>query len=132
MANIRAKHNTTPPTVANDQWADLQVDASGRLIVSSVSGGSNEATIELLEDGDTTGAGKAWTGGNGIFFVNGTWDGATAALEWSADNSTWIGFGSTYALTTDGGVAFALPSGYVRAAISSAGTTSLSAYAKKV
>lgn len=31
---MRAKHNTTPPTVADDQWSDLQVDTSGSLIVT--------------------------------------------------------------------------------------------------
>jgi len=31
MSNIRAKYNATPPTVADTQWTDLQVDSQGRL-----------------------------------------------------------------------------------------------------
>lgn len=31
MSNIRAKYNATPPTVADTQWTDLQVDATGKL-----------------------------------------------------------------------------------------------------
>jgi len=31
MSNIRAKYNATPPTVADTQWTDLQVDENGNL-----------------------------------------------------------------------------------------------------
>ena len=131
MANIRAKHNDTLPTVANEQWSDLQVDSSGRLLVSD--GPSNDpGTIEALDGASATGSGVVWPGGDGALFVSGTWDGAIAALEWSPDNVTWYALGSGSTLTADGGLLFSLPSGYVRVAITNAGTTSLDAIVRVV
>lgn len=78
MANVKAKYNSTPPTVADQQWADLQVDSSGNLKVvggtgsSSTTvqgtaaddaafvgnpvliGGEYEATPNTVEDGDVS------------------------------------------------------------------------------
>lgn len=35
MTTIRGKYNATPPTVADGQWTDLQLDANGSLKVSA-------------------------------------------------------------------------------------------------
>ncbi len=94
-------------------------------------GGAFDA-IALLDEADETGDGVAWQGGSGVFFVNGTWDSATVSLEWSDDGTTWWALGSDHALTADGLVHFMLPAGEIRAAIASAGTTSLDAIAKHV
>lgn len=91
--------------------------------------GTYEAIL-LLDDGDATGEGAAWPGDWGVFFVNGTWGGATVSLEWSDDGTTWWALGADYALTADGLVHFMLPAGQIRAAVASAGTTAITALAK--
>lgn len=132
MANIRAKHNSTPPTVANEQWTDIQVDANGRLLVSS-GPAADPGALTLLTAAAVTGAGVAWLGGEGAFFASGTWDTATVTLEWSPNNSTWYSLGSSFALSADGFKNFAVPSGFIRLALTSpGGTTSINATARYV
>jgi hypothetical protein len=103
------------------------VEALPVIVVSGV----HDALV-LLDDADETGDGAAWPGGGGVLFVNGTWGGATVSLQWSDDGTTWWGLGSDHALTADGLVHFMLPAGEIRAAVASAGTTTLTAVAKHV
>lgn len=44
MSSIRGKYNSTPPTVADGQWTDLQLDASGNLRVTDGGGSTAIAT----------------------------------------------------------------------------------------
>ena len=95
-----------------------------------VIGGSSDPAIEALDETDTTGDGVEWPGGPGVSIVNGTWDSATASLEWSEDDNVWWSPG--YSLTADGLIAFTLPAGFLRIAIGSAGgSTELSAIIKR-
>lgn len=126
MANIRTKYNSTPPILQDGQWTDIQVDENGRLLVSN-GPSSDPGPIEALDGASATGASIAWPGGDGILIVNGTWDSASATLEYSVDDSVWYSLGADYSLSADGLVPFSLPSGYVRVAIANAGTTSLDA-----
>ena len=132
MANIRAKHNDTLPVIGDQQWSDLQVDGSGRLVVTT--GPANDpGALTLLTTAAVTGAGVAWLGGNGAFFASGTWDTATVTLEWSPNNSTWYSLGSAFALSANGFKNFSAPSGFIRLALTSpGGTTSVSATARYV
>ena len=95
--------------------------------------GQKESVISLLVEDDDDGAAVDWYGGDGLFAVNGTWDGATASLEWRANSlADWIVLGDSVALEADGGVVFTLPNGQLRCAVADAGTTSLTAFAKRV
>lgn len=88
--------------------------------------------VTLLTDADTTSDAAEWAGGDCQFTAWGTWDGATAQLQWSPDDgSTWIDVDGA-GLTENGGVIVSLPAGSVRAAISDAGTTSLNADLRRV
>lgn len=53
MSNIRAKYNSTPPTVADEQWADLQVDATGNLKVATDSSTVIGAVDDAAESDET-------------------------------------------------------------------------------
>ena len=90
-----------------------------------------DEALTLLAAAGATGSSVQWPGGGGLFSVQGTWGGATASLEYSLDGSVWIGAGTEAELTADGGVRFELPTCSIRCAISDAGTTSLTAYAKR-
>lgn len=103
------------------------VEATPVVVVTGV-----YAALVLLDEADETGDGVVWPGGTGVFFVNGTWDGATASLEWSEDGATWWALGADYALTADGLVHFMLPAGEIRAAVASADVTTLTAIAKHI
>lgn len=84
--------------------------------------------VELLNAAAATGSSDLWPGGWGAFIVWGTWNGATAKLQFSPDQgTTWIDVDGA-SLTVDGGGPFNLPPLKHRVAISGAGgSTSLSA-----
>lgn len=91
------------------------------------------ARLILLSSVSTDSSGDAamLTGGVHTFAAWGTWDGATVTLEYSPDGgTTWIAVGSDTTLTANGVANFQLAAGmYVRATVSSVGTTSVSAQA---
>nr|RAW03670.1 hypothetical protein DBT41_11730 [Aerococcus urinae] len=69
-----------------------------------------------------------WAGHDGLFSVWGTWDGATVALQYSPNGTSWIDVGSPSTLTADGVVKFSIKGGKIRATLRNAGAqTSLSA-----
>jgi hypothetical protein len=87
-------------------------------------------SVTLLASASATGAGQAWPGGTGIWSVSGTWGGATAQLQGSADSGgTWtdVTGASTGVNTTSGQFIGDFPGSYIyRVALSGAsGTTSL-------
>lgn len=47
MANVKAKYNSTPPTVADGQWTDLQVDSQGRMMTAATSTSYVDVTLSL-------------------------------------------------------------------------------------
>jgi hypothetical protein len=108
---------------------DMGDGTYAEVVVAAPPGGE---ALELLDDAAATGAAVAWPGGRGVVFVNGTWDGADASLEWSDDEVTWWVLGAGYSLSADGLIQFELPAGSIRIAIANAGTTELSATAKRV
>jgi hypothetical protein len=103
------------------------IEATPVVIVSTVL-----AALTLLTAASATGAGVAWPGGAGVMFVGGTFGGATAALQWSDDGSTWWALGAGYSLTAAGLIQFNLPSGQIRASITGGSGVSLNATAKHV
>jgi hypothetical protein len=63
-----------------------------------------------------------WNGGSGTFFADGTWDTATATLEWSINGTNWVSFAS--GLTADGRQDFTIGAGvFVRVTVSSVGAS---------
>lgn len=53
-----------------------------------------------------------WSGGEGLYIADGTWNGATLTLQVRSNvNGNWISMGATGALTADGAVAFVAPHG---------------------
>jgi len=87
------------------------------------------STLVLLDEvaADGNGEGKKWTGtGPGTLHIFGTWDGATVTIEGSSDN---VNFDTptAAAYTADAIVPFEMGRGWVRAVVSSAGTTVLTA-----
>ena len=68
------------------------------------------------------------------FAAFGTWNGATASLEWSPDQTNWLSLvdagNSAIALTADGVVTnIPIPEGHVRMTLASiGGSTSITAY----
>lgn len=80
---------------------------------------------------DGNGSAFDWPGGQGALIVTGTFGGATVKLQMSPDG------GTTYvdtegSLTATGVDLFTLPPCKVRGNVSSAGTTSVTAYAQKI
>ena len=84
-------------------------------------------SVTLLTAASATGAGVAVKPGTYGWVVWGTWDGATASLEFSPNGgTTWIDIEAATDQTANGGVFdLPLPGGHVRVAITGAGTTSL-------
>lgn len=78
------------------------------------------ASVDLFSSvsGAQNGAARQWPGGEGIFAVAGTLDGATVSLEFLGPNgSTWIAAGAATTLTTNSAGVFRLPAGLIRAVI---------------
>lgn len=86
---------------------------------------AHNANKVLLSAGSATTAGTAVQRGRYQLTAYGTWDGATATLQWSYDNATWINVDTLASFTANGAVGVFLGDGYVRVNISGAGTTSL-------
>jgi len=86
MSNIRAKYNATPPTVADTQWTDLQVDSSGRL-----------KTVTVAEHSTTTighGVKVVTTAGTDVVLA------ASTSAKWitiqaQTDNTGYVAVGAT-------------------------------------
>ena len=87
--------------------------------------------INLITAAAATGSAFLWPGGDGVFSCTGTWDDATCALHFQGAGGTYFAAGAYTTLTADGGGAFTLPRGMIKAVITSAGTTSLTAQASQ-
>lgn len=83
---------------------------------------------------DTTGESFPWSVGRGQFTTQGTWDGATVTFQRSRDGgTTWLPVGDDTTMTANGIANFEISSDSdIRAVISSAGTTSLTAWADRL
>jgi hypothetical protein len=66
-----------------------------------------------------------WRGGSGTFFAQGTFDGATAKLQYSLDGTTWTDVGVDTTLTDSGGGNFSLGPCRLRVNVADVGTTSI-------
>lgn len=71
----------------------------------------------LISNGTATGGAVQWAGGRGfVAAVASAWNGATVALQVvGPDGSTWMD--AATALSANGGSAFNLPPGRIRAAV---------------
>ena len=69
-----------------------------------------------------------WPGGKGTYMARGTWDGATVTLEMSADGDNFISVGTDAELTAVGAGGFDVSGCKLRVTMSSAGTSSVTAY----
>lgn len=79
----------------------------------------------LLDNASATGSPAVWGGGRGVFTAVATWGGGNVTLQYLGPNgSTWLT--AATALTADGLVAFELPPGQIRAAV----TTATAVYAR--
>jgi hypothetical protein len=76
---------------------------------------ANNITRTLLDNAGAAGAAQSWIGGDGVFMVEGTFDGATVALQFKTPNATWVNVSAATALTAAGFAAFKLPTGEIRA-----------------
>jgi hypothetical protein len=85
---------------------------------------------QLLTNATTQAAGAAqsWGGGSGEFDVSGTFNGSTVTLQRLAGDGTWFDIANT-ALTATGRALFLMPPGQIRANVSAAAPTSVSAAA---
>jgi hypothetical protein len=106
------------------------LDGVPRSLVDAFSRRMVIGSVTLLASASATGAGQAWPGGTGIWSISGTWGGATAQLQGSADSgATWtdVTGASTGVNTTPGQFIGDCPGSYTyRVALSGAsGTTSL-------
>jgi hypothetical protein len=84
--------------------------------------------VTLLSAAAATGSAVRTSGGRKAYFIYGTWDGATATLQWSPNGgTTWFSVAGS-ALTANGTFTdLPLSDGHCRVLISGAGgTTSLS------
>jgi len=87
------------------------------------------STLVLLDEvsADGNGEGKKWAGtGEGTLHIFGTWDGATVTIQGSSDNVNYD-TPAAAVYTADVIIPFSMGKGWVRAVVSSAGTTSLTA-----
>ena len=89
------------------------------------------ASIELIKSASATGAAFLWPGGDGVFSCTGTWGGATCALHFMGAGGNYFAAGPYTTLTADGGGAFTLPRGMIKAVITNAGSTTLTAQASQ-
>ena len=60
-----------------------------------------------------------WYGGKGLFTAEATWGGGSAKLQYKTLNGTWFDVTSV-TLSANGGVAFELPPGEIRAVTATA------------
>lgn len=82
----------------------------------------------LLSNASATGAEASWTGGRGLLVLAGTVGGATIRLQYlGPDGVTWLPAATD--LTAVGMVAFDLPPGRIRAAVSGGSPSGLYARA---
>jgi hypothetical protein len=90
----------------------------------------NPKVLTLLDEVSTDIPGPAveWPGGEGTLQIVGTWDGATVTITGSIDGGVTYTAPLNSAYTADAIVKFQMGPGKVLATVSSAGTTSLSAY----
>lgn len=88
---------------------------------------------QLLTSATTQAAGavKQWGGGAGQFEVSGQFNGSTVALQALLQDGTYTDVTGT-ALTADGRIAFTLPPCSIRANVTVAAPTSVSAAAWRV
>jgi hypothetical protein len=87
----------------------------------------------LLSNASSTGAAQGWGGTRGIVTVEGTFGGATLALQYLSDNGTWIAVGSDSTFTAAGAGGFELPVGsQIRMAVTGGAPSGLYAYATEV
>ncbi len=86
-------------------------------------GVSNELLEHNLDSAAEATALVDWSGGEGVFIAEGTWNGATITLQIRVSPAgNFISMGSTGALTADGAVAFTAPAGVQLRAIASVAT----------
>jgi hypothetical protein len=79
----------------------------------------------LLSNASATGSAVVWGGGRGVFAVTATFGGGSVTLQYlGPDESTWLT--AATALTANGLIAFELPPGKIRAAV----TTATAVYAR--
>lgn len=80
--------------------------------------------LELLSAADTTGSGLGVRSGTYNWFAYGTWDGASAQLQWSPNSgTTWIDIDGAVLTANGGWAGIQVAGGQVRAAVSSAGAS---------
>lgn len=73
----------------------------------------------LLSNASATSNPAQWGGGRGLFTAVATWGGGNVTLQYMGpDESTWLT--AATALTANGMVAFELPPGKIRAAVTTA------------
>lgn len=72
---------------------------------------------------ETTSDAINWSGGNGTFFAQGEFDGGTAKLQWSLDESTWTDYPSG-SLTANGFKRIAIGPCKLRIVLSDSGSSS--------
>jgi hypothetical protein len=73
----------------------------------------------LLSNASATGSAAQWPGGRGVFSAVATWGGGNVALQYMGpDESSWLT--AATALTANGLIAFELPPGRIRAAVTTA------------
>lgn len=88
------------------------------------------ANITLLSNASATGSAFAWPGGRGYFTAEATWGGGTVKLQFKTLNSTTYIDVTSVSLTANGGVAFELPPGEIRANVATA--TAVYSYAHQM
>jgi hypothetical protein len=89
---------------------------------------ASKGEITLLSASSVSGGAAAIAGGRYFWAVYGTWDGATAQLQWSPNSgTTWVDLDGASVTANGGFTDIALAAGHVRVSISGAGgSTSLS------
>jgi len=83
--------------------------------------GLNNGVLEHILDSSVEATSIVdWSGGEGMFIAEGTWNGATVTLQVRTTPArSFVSMGSTGVLTEDGAVAFVAPAGVQLRAIAS-------------
>ena len=84
--------------------------------------------VQLLNNASATGAAAIWPGGRGLLMCEGTFAGATVQLQSISPNGIWLNAPAA-GVTAAGTLAFELPPGQIRAAISGGPPSAMFAYA---
>lgn len=71
----------------------------------------------LLSNASATGSAYEWPGGEGVFQVEGTFGGTSAALQFKSDQGTWIDVGTDTTKTAAGAGGFILHPCLIRVAL---------------